>query len=111
MILIGTHNIGFHEDLTKIIFQLSKAKLSLNYHQIRTLSLLLVGTKSDQGQIVSDSVIVTVLVLTPNFQGVQKFWEIVVARGLRFKILYYLIIITVSFGSIEIDRVVSETVL
>ena len=30
---MSTHNIGFYEDLTK---------LSFNYHQIRTLSLLLV---------------------------------------------------------------------
>ena len=30
---MSTHNIGFYEDLTKI--------LSLNYHQIRTLFLLL----------------------------------------------------------------------
>ena len=30
--IMGTHNICFYEDLTKI---------SINYHQIRTLSLLL----------------------------------------------------------------------
>ena len=35
-ILMSTHDIGFYEDLTKIIFE-----LSLNYHQIRTLFLLL----------------------------------------------------------------------
>ena len=33
VILMSTHNIGFNEGTTKIIF-----KLSFNYHQIRTLS-------------------------------------------------------------------------
>ena len=33
---MSTHNIGFYEDLTKIIFELSS-----KYHQIRTLFLLL----------------------------------------------------------------------
>ena len=44
---MSTHNMGFYEDLTKIYI------LSLNYHQIRTLFLLLtfayfVPTMSDQ---------------------------------------------------------------
>ena len=34
MIQMSTHNIGFHEEQTKIIFQLS----SDNYHQIHVLS-------------------------------------------------------------------------
>ena len=36
---MSTHNIGFYEDLTKIIFEIS------NYHQTRTLFLLLRFTR------------------------------------------------------------------
>ena len=36
---MSTHNIGFYEDLTKIIFELSSN--IIKYHQIRTLFLLL----------------------------------------------------------------------
>ena len=37
---MSTHNIGFYEDLTKIIYELSK------FHQIRTLFLLLIHVRS-----------------------------------------------------------------
>ena len=37
---MSTHNIGFYEEISKIIFQLS-SKSSLNYHQIQTSSVIL----------------------------------------------------------------------
>ena len=48
---MSTHNIGFYEDLTKLIFE-----IIIKYHQIRTLFLLLLSsgflTRSNTNQAV-----------------------------------------------------------